>query len=151
MRALLATLLTIAASPAMAQEATATTMPQSWASLLPLVVIFMIFYFLLIRPQQRRFREHQAVLSNLKKGDMVVTGGGKIGKVLKVVDDVVQVELAPGVEVKVLKSTISGLHGASKVAATETKAPAKTAAKKKNAAVKNDNIVPSKEDVANDN
>lgn len=134
---------------ALAQEAVATgsanaPMAQSWASVLPLIFIFFIFYFLLIRPQQRRFKEHQILLSNLKKGDMVVTGGGKIAKVVKVADDVVTVELAPGVEVKVLKSTISGLHGV-------PVASPKAAPKKKNPAVKNDNIVPSKEDVANDN
>lgn len=133
-------------APALAQEAAAPAagMTQgTWASMLPLAIIFVIFYILLIRPQQKRFKEHQQVLSNLKKGDMVVTGGGKIGKVLKVVDDVVHVELAPGVEVKVLKSTISGLHG------VKTEAP--VAASKKKGAEKNDNIVPSKEDVANDN
>jgi len=142
-RTLIAFLLPTAA---LAQDAAAAPagMSQNWASILPLVLIFFIFYFLLIRPQQRRFKEHQLLLSNLKKGDMVVTGGGKIAKVLKVADDVVHVELAPGVEVKVLKSTISGLHGV-------PVASAKPAAKKKNPAVKNDNIVPSKEDVANDN
>lgn len=143
MRALLTVLVSLtAATSAFAQDAApAVGMQQNWASLLPLILIFFIFYFLLIRPQQRRFKEHQVVLANLKKGDMVVTGGGKIGKVVKVADDVVTVELAPGVEVKVLKSTISGLHG---VAVASGKA-------KKNPAVKNDNIVPSKEDVANDN
>lgn len=149
MRTLAPVLMLLAAAPAMAQEAVDTgsanaPMAQSYASMLPLVMIFVIFYFLLIRPQQKRFKQHQVVLSNLKKGDMVVTGGGKIGKITKVADDVVTVELAPGVEVKVLKSTISGLHGV-------PVASAKAATKKKNPAVKNDNIVPSKEDVANDN
>lgn len=138
------TLLAIfAPTAAFAQEAAAPAgVPGNWASLLPLVVIFFIFYFLLIRPQQKRMREHQVVLANLKKGDMVVTGGGKIGKVLKVDGDVATVELAPGVEVKVLKSTISGLHGAA--AAVSAKA-------KKDPKVKNDNTVVAKEDVANDN
>ena len=142
MRALLASLISFTAAPAFAQEAAASAQPE-WVSVLPLVMIFVIFYFLLIRPQQTRFKQHQVVLSSLKKGDTVVTGGGKIAKVLKVEDDVVHVELAPGVEVKVLKSSISGLHGV-------PTASVKPAAKK-NAAVKNDNIVPSKEDVANDN
>lgn len=146
MRTVAASLMSLIAAPAVAQEVVESSanapMAQSWTSIMPLLVIFFIFYFLLIRPQQKRFKQHQQLLSNLKKGDMVVTGGGKIGKVLKVVDDVVHVELAPGVEVKVLKSTISGLHG---IPAASVK-PAK-----KNAAVKNDNIVPSKEDVANDN
>ena len=143
MRTLIIGLMSLTAAPAFAQEAAADP-SQNWASILPLVMIFFIFYFLLIRPQQKRFKQHQVTLAALKKGDMVVTGGGKIGKVLKVEDDVVHVELAPGVEVKVLKSTISGLHGV-------PVASVKAAAKKKNPAVKNDNIVPSKEDVANDN
>lgn len=147
MRTLVAAALMLAAAPAFAQEAAAAApAAQSWAGLAPLVVIFFIFYFLIIRPQQKRFKEHQNTIANLKKGDMVVTGGGKIGKVLKLDGDVVHVELAPGVEVKVLKSTISGLHGAT--AATVAASPK---AAKKNSAVKNDNVVPSKEDVANDN
>ncbi len=145
MRALALSLMMLA-SPAFAQEAAAPAgMSQNWASMAPLVIIFGIFYFLLIRPQQRKLKEHQTVLGALKKGDMIVTAGGKIGKVIKIADDVVTVELAPGVEVKVLKSTIAGLHKPAEAA------PAKPAAKKKNPAVKNDNAVPSKEDVANDN
>lgn len=146
MRILAALALALTALPAVAQEdAAAPAMAQSWASILPLVFIFFIFYFLLIRPQQRRWKQHQEVLSTLKKGDMVVTGGGKIGKIVKVAEDVVHVELAPGVEVKVLKNTISGLHG------VPVATPVKAAKTKKKGGEKNDNIVPSKEDVANDN
>jgi preprotein translocase subunit YajC len=153
MRQLIAAIFaSFAAAPALAQDAAdapaAGLMQGGYASLLPLVMIFFIFYFLLIRPQQRKFKEHQLVLANLKKGDMVITGGGKIGKVLKIDGDIAHVELAPGVEVKVLKTTISGLHGTHTAIVTAT--PEK-GSKKKNPAVKNDNIVPSKEDVANDN
>jgi preprotein translocase subunit YajC len=74
---------------------------------LPLVAIFVIFYFLLIRPQQKRMREHQAAVSAVQKGDEVVTGGGIRGRVTKVTDDEAEVEIAQGVRVRVVKSTLS--------------------------------------------
>ena len=74
---------------------------------IPLVLVFVIFWFLLIRPQQRRMKEHQAQVAAVKKGDRVVTGGGLIGKVTKVGDSEVEVELAQGVRVQVVKSTLS--------------------------------------------
>ena len=74
---------------------------------IPLVLIFIIFWFLLIRPQQKRMKEHQAQIQAVKKGDRVVTGGGLIGKVTKVGDSEVEVELAQGVRVQVVKSTLS--------------------------------------------
>ena len=74
---------------------------------IPLVLVFVIFWFLLIRPQQKRMREHQAQVAAVKKGDRVVTGGGLIGKVTKVGDSEVEVELAQGVRVQVVKSTLS--------------------------------------------
>lgn len=114
------------------------------ASMLPLVLIFFVFYFLLIRPQQRKFKEHQTMLTALKKGDEVITGGGVAGKIVNVMDgDMVKVEIAPGVEVKVLKSTISTVAGKA--------GAAQPASKKKDSMVKNDNVVVSKEDIANDN
>ena len=73
----------------------------------PLLLIFVIFYFLMIRPQQRRVKEHQARISAVKKGDEVVTGGGIRGKVTKVSDDEAEVEIAQGVKVRVVKSTIT--------------------------------------------
>ena len=75
--------------------------------ILPLVAIMVVFWFLLIRPQQRRMKEHQAQVAAVKKGDRVVTGGGLIGKVTKVGDSEVEVELAQGVRVQVVKSTLS--------------------------------------------
>jgi preprotein translocase subunit YajC len=73
-----------------------------------LVFLFFIFYFMLIRPQQKRFKEHQIVLKSLQKGDEVVTGGGLIGKIHKFEgDDVVVIELAENVRVKVARSSIS--------------------------------------------
>jgi len=74
---------------------------------IPLVLVFVIFWFLLIRPQQKRMKEHQAQVAAVKKGDRVVTGGGLIGKVTKVGDTEVEVELAQGVRVQVVKSTLS--------------------------------------------
>jgi preprotein translocase subunit YajC len=77
---------------------------------LPLVAIFVIFYFLLIRPQQRKAKEHKALLASVRRGDRVLTGGGILGLVTKVVDEHhVQVEIAEGVRVRVLKSTIADI------------------------------------------
>ncbi len=75
---------------------------------LPLILIFAIMYFLLIRPQQKKAKEHQAMVSAVRRGDQVITQGGLIGKVTKVKDDnEIEVELAEGVKVRVVKSTIS--------------------------------------------
>ena len=76
-------------------------------NIMPLLLIFVIFWFLLIRPQQKRMKEHQAELAAIKKGDKVVTGGGLIGKVTKVSDDEVEVELSQGVRVTAVKAMIS--------------------------------------------
>ena len=76
-------------------------------SLLPLVLIFVVFYFLLIRPQQKKMKAHKAVVQALRRGDRVVTAGGLIGTVSKVVSDTeLQVEVAEGVRVRVVRSTI---------------------------------------------
>ncbi len=77
--------------------------------LILLFVIFGIMYFLLIRPQQKKVKEHQTMLAALRRGDQVVTQGGMIGKVVKVKDDSneVEVEVAKGVNVRVVKSTIA--------------------------------------------
>jgi preprotein translocase subunit YajC len=77
--------------------------------MLPLLFIFVIFYFLMIRPQQRRMKEHAATISAVQKGDEVITAGGVRGKVTKVGDDEVEVEIAQGVKVRVIKSTLSNV------------------------------------------
>ncbi len=77
---------------------------------LPLVAIFIIFYFLLIRPQQKRVSDHKAMVSNVKRGDTVVTGGGVIGKVVQVKEEEVEVEIAPNTRIKVVKSTLSDVR-----------------------------------------
>ena len=94
-------------TPAFAQTATA---PAGGALLqfFPLILIFGIMYFLLIRPQQKKLKQHRAMIEALRRGDQVVTQGGIIGKVTKVMEDAtIEVEIADGVKVKVLKSTIS--------------------------------------------
>lgn len=89
----------------------AAVAPSSGASFfiqtIPLVLVFVIFWFLLIRPQQKRMKEHQAQIAAVKKGDRVVTGGGLIGKVIKVGDTEVEIELAQGIRVQAIKSTLS--------------------------------------------
>lgn len=75
--------------------------------MLPLVLIFAVFWFLLIRPQQKRMKEHKAKIESVKKGDQVVTGGGLVGKVGRVDEHYVDIELAPGMKVKAVKSTLT--------------------------------------------
>jgi preprotein translocase subunit YajC len=105
------------ASPAYAQAAGAASAPSGTAAFLlnvaPLLLIFVIFYFLLIRPQQRRMKAHQAMIAAVKKNDMVVTGGGLVGKVIRVEEAEVEVELAPNVRVRALKGTLTEVrpHG----------------------------------------
>ena len=80
----------------------------AFASLLPLILIFGIMYFLLIRPQQKKLKDHQAMVEALRRGDQVITQGGMIGKVTKVKDDgEIEVEIADGVKVRILKHTIA--------------------------------------------
>lgn len=78
------------------------------AQFFPLILIFAIMYFLLIRPQQKKVKQHQAMVDAVRRGDQIVTQGGLIGKITKVKDDnEVEVELAEGVKVRVVKSTIA--------------------------------------------
>jgi preprotein translocase subunit YajC len=79
-------------------------------SIAPLILIFGIFYFLMIRPQQQRAKQHKAALAQLRRGDTVVTAGGIIGTVSRVVnDEEITVDIAEGVRVRVVRSTITGL------------------------------------------
>ncbi len=78
------------------------------ASFLPLILIFAVFYFLLIRPQQKKMKAHKEMISNVRRNDRIVTGGGIIGKVTKVVDESeVDVEIATNVVVRVARATIA--------------------------------------------
>lgn len=92
------------ATPAYAQAAGGAA---AFTSFVPLLLIFAIMYFLLIRPQQRKAKEHRGMIEALRKGDQVVTQGGIIGKVSKANDTEVEVEIADGVKVRVIRSTIS--------------------------------------------
>lgn len=75
---------------------------------IPLILIFVIFYFLLIRPQQKRIKEHKAMVDALSRGDNVVTAGGIVGKVARIVDgDKAEIQISENVSVQVIKSTIS--------------------------------------------
>lgn len=96
------------ATPAFAQAAGGAGAGSAFASFVPLILIFAIMYFLLIRPQQKKMKEHKAMVEALRRGDQVVTSGGIVGKVVKVQEDgLVEVEIADGVKVKVVKHTIT--------------------------------------------
>jgi len=82
---------------------------ESLLSLAPLVIIFVVFYFLLIRPQSKRQKEHKALISNLSKGDEVTTAGGMLGKVTEVKDDFVKIQVADNVVVIVQKHTVGAI------------------------------------------
>ncbi len=83
-------------------------------SLLPFVAIFAIMYFLIIRPQRQRMKQHQEMVKNLRRGDTVVSSGGLIGKVTKVVDDnEIKVELAEGVNVRLVRSMVQEVRSKS--------------------------------------
>jgi preprotein translocase subunit YajC len=105
-------------SPAFAQATNGGTAAGGTAAILnmvlPLVLIFVIFYVLLIRPQQKRMKQHQDMLGAVKPRDVAVTNGGLVGKVTKVDDNEVELEIAQGVRVRVVKTMLSDVrpHGA---------------------------------------
>ncbi len=97
-------------SPAHAQAAApAAGGADVFMSLMPLILIFVVFYFLLIRPQQQKMKQHRAMIDNLKRGDQIVTAGGLIGKITKVEggDSALTVEIAPNVQVRVVRHTVA--------------------------------------------
>ncbi len=97
------------ATPAFAQAAGGGA-AGAFGSFIPLILIFAIMYFLLIRPQQKKVKQHQAMVAALRRGDQVVTQGGLIGKVTKVKEDdanEIEVELAEGVKVRVVRNTVA--------------------------------------------
>jgi preprotein translocase subunit YajC len=97
-------------TPAFAQGAPAGgDMNAMLVNLVPFILILVIMYFLILRPQQRRVREHQEMLKNIRRGDTVVTSGGIIGKVTKVTEDTadLDVEIAEGVRVKVARAMVA--------------------------------------------
>lgn len=103
-------------SQAFAQGAGAAPEGGMLVTILPLVLIFVVFYFLLIRPQQKKMKEHKQLVANLKRGDRVVTSGGLIGTVARVLDDELEVEIAQGVKAKVVRQMVSSVVSKSDVA-----------------------------------
>lgn len=136
--------LLVASAHAQTAAAGAPAEASPMAGLLPFLLIIVVFYLFVIRPQSKRFKEHTSMVLGLKKGDRVVTGGGIIGKVVKADagNDTVQVEIAPSVTVEVSRATITALaDGATK------KAVSAPAPKGKKAAT----VAGEKENIANDN
>ncbi|MFT6076825.1 MAG: preprotein translocase subunit YajC [Myxococcota bacterium] len=118
-------------------EAAAATSEVGFSNFVPLIAIFLVFYFLLIRPQQKKMKAHQKTLGDLKKGDKVQTTSGIFG-VIKSMDDKdnsVKLEIAEGVEIKILKQSVSVVNADKNVAAKKSPAK-KVAAKKPNKKIK---------------
>ncbi|WP_292094887.1 preprotein translocase subunit YajC [Brevundimonas sp.] len=89
---------------------------------LPFVAIFVLFYFMLIRPQQKRVKEHQALIAAIKRGDTVVLSNGMIGKVTRVENEEAMVEIAQGVNVRVVKGMVAEVRNRTAIAANDAKA-----------------------------
>jgi preprotein translocase subunit YajC len=98
-------------TPAFAQAASPFGGDNMLVSLLPFVLIFVIMYFLILRPQQKRAKQHQEMVKNVRRGDTVVTSGGLVGKVTKVVDDdQIEVEIADGVRIRQMRSMVADVR-----------------------------------------
>ncbi|MEL7190497.1 MAG: preprotein translocase subunit YajC [Pseudomonadota bacterium] len=93
----------------LAAAGTGAEAPPAWINFLPIIGMVAIFWFLIIRPQMKRQKEHQEKIGSVKKGDQVVTAGGLVGKVAKVSDDYVEIDLAKDVRVKAVKSTLGDI------------------------------------------
>jgi preprotein translocase subunit YajC len=100
---------------AYAQAGNAATGPHPALQFLPLILVFVVFYFLLIRPQQKKARERQDMIGNLKRNDEVLTTGGLYGKVMELNEKVVTLEIAPKVNVRIDRQHIEGLVSGGKV------------------------------------
>lgn len=85
----------------------AAQQPSMLASFIPLILIFLIFYFLLIRPQQKKQKEHKVLLDSIQRGDEILSSGGILGKVIKVDNDKLTVEISKGVNVTIIRSTVA--------------------------------------------
>jgi preprotein translocase subunit YajC len=100
--------------------------------ILPLILIFVVFYFLLIRPQQRKVKEHKALVANVRRGDRVVMQGGFVGLVTKIISDTeMQLEISDGVRVRAMRSSISDVLTRSTPSGGEGAQAAEPAAEKK--------------------
>jgi preprotein translocase subunit YajC len=91
--------------------------------LFPFIALFAIMYFLVLRPQQRRVKEHREMVANVRRGDVVVTAGGLVGKVTKVDDAEVQVEIADNVRVRVVKGTLAEVRSKSEPVPANSNSP----------------------------
>jgi preprotein translocase subunit YajC len=132
-------LLSFLVTDAYAQAGDAVPPSSGFRGLIPLILIFVIFYFIVIRPQQKKIKAHEELVKNLSRGDSVVTSGGIVGKVLRVDEqnNMLDIEIASGVEVKVVRSTVSDIYSRSgKEESVAKKAEAKKPAAKKPAAKK---------------
>ena len=106
-------------TPAFAQAADPGALG-AFTSFVPLILIFVIMYFLILRPQQKRMKEQRNMIAELKRGDQVVTQGGIIGKITDVKDDEVTVEIAQGVKIRVVRATIAQVVSQPKPTAANT-------------------------------
>jgi preprotein translocase subunit YajC len=98
---------------AWAQTGGGAAAPSMWLNIAPFILIFGIFYFLIIRPQIKRQRTHEALIKNLSKGDEVVTQGGLCGTIVGTKDDVVVLKIAENTKIEMLRSAVTGLRGKS--------------------------------------
>jgi preprotein translocase subunit YajC len=108
-------------SPAFAQAAGQAGGAAGLMQFVPLLLIFVVFYFLMIRPQQKKMKDHRAMLDAVRRGDRVVTNGGIVGLVTKVEDRELTVEIADNVRVKVMREMISSVVSKTEPVAAETK------------------------------
>jgi preprotein translocase subunit YajC len=106
---------------AFAQTAPGVSGPSPVMTILPFILIFIIMYFLVIRPQQKKTKDHQAMLNKLKKNDEVMTAGGIYGKVVALADNVVTLEVAPNVRIRVHRPQISTVLTGEKTSSKEAK------------------------------
>jgi preprotein translocase subunit YajC len=104
-------ILRIFISPAYAQAAAGGDTNSMLMSLLPFALIFVIMYFLILKPQQKKVKDHAELVKNIRRGDTIVTNGGLVGKVTKVVDDdQVEMEIADGVRIRQLRQMVSAVR-----------------------------------------
>jgi len=111
-------------TPAFAQAAGAGDTNSMLMSLLPFALIFVIMYFLILRPQQKKLKDHADLVKNIRRGDSVVTSGGLIGKVTKVVDDEqIEIEIADGVRIRQMRQMLTDVRAKGEPAKDEAAAP----------------------------
>ena len=111
-------------TPAYAQAAAGGDANSMLMSLLPFALIFVIMYFLILRPQQKKVKDHQELVKNIRRGDTVITSGGLVGKVTKVVDDdQIEFEISDGVRVRQMRQMISGVRAKGEPAKEKLRPP----------------------------